>query len=186
MPDCCDRAMFKMVSQTLKKDNLLRIGWRKLIAKLTFLALIALISNLVAAMSLFNAGETCVFSSVQIRITLDKEPLKEAKVIRRWEWNEKKGEDYAFTDSDGIVEFAEILQRGATQFFPSEFVAAQQIVAVIEGKEDRIWSFSKRSPDRDSELEGKPLNLSCEISSKETMYRDFGPALFTKCTWGTE
>lgn len=154
-----------------------------MIAKLTFLFLIASLSNMVAAMSFFNTGNAYVFSPVKIRITLNKEPLKEAKVIRRWEWNGNKGEDYAFTDSDGIVEFSEVRQRAITQFFPAEFLAAQQIVLVVEGKEDRIWSFSKRRPDKNSELEGTPLNLYCELSSEEKMYRDFGPALFTKCTW---
>ncbi|SHF77423.1 hypothetical protein SAMN04487965_2669 [Microbulbifer donghaiensis] len=137
-------------------------------------------------MSFLNAGKAYVFSPVQIRITQNKEPLKEAKVIRRWEWNDKKGEDYAFTNNDGVVSFSEIRQRGITQLFPAEFVSAQQIVVVIEGKEDRIWSFSKRNPDKNSELEGTPLNLTCELSSEEKMYRDFGPALFTKCTWSTK
>ncbi|WP_226864676.1 DUF6795 domain-containing protein [Microbulbifer taiwanensis] len=149
-------------------------------------ALIFSISSMVEAMSIFDAGKAYVFSPVRLSITLDSKPVEGLKVIRRWSWNEDKGEDYAFTDSEGLVELPEIRRRGVTQFFPAEFVAAQQIVVVVDGSEDRIWSFSKRSPDINSELEGTPLDLTCELKGDEKMYRDFGPALFTKCTWSDQ
>lgn len=148
------------------------------------LALICLFTNKVTAMSLFDIGKAYVFSPVRLTLTLDGKPLKETKVIRRWAWNDDGSEDYAFTNGEGFVAFPEVRQRGITQIFPAEFVTSQQIAIVIDNKEERIWSSAKRSPTKNSELGGMPLELSCELNNEEKMYRDFGPPLLTKCTWG--
>ncbi|EPC03977.1 hypothetical protein L861_01355 [Litchfieldella anticariensis FP35 = DSM 16096] len=153
--------------------------------KLLILVIALSLSSVVIAMSFFDVGKAYVFSPTRITITLNKEPLKNAKVIRRWNWNDE-GEDHAFTNDDGVIELPEVRRRGITQFIPAEFVATQQIVVVIDGKEERVWLYSKREPGENAELGGKPLVLNCELSNEEKMYRDFGSPLLTKCTWGEE
>ncbi|WP_157209854.1 DUF6795 domain-containing protein [Marinimicrobium agarilyticum] len=51
-------------------------------------------------MSFFNPGKTCVFSEVKAHLTHDGEPLKNATVIRRWEWKEQH-EQRTQTDGKG-------------------------------------------------------------------------------------
>ncbi len=46
----------------------------------------------VSAMSFFNPTKTCVFSAVKAQLTMNGEPLKNATVIRRWEWQELREE----------------------------------------------------------------------------------------------
>ncbi|GGX80730.1 hypothetical protein GCM10007160_04910 [Litchfieldella qijiaojingensis] len=153
--------------------------------KIIILVLILLLSGMVIVMSFFDVGKAYVFSPTRIAITLNQEPLKGAKVIRRWSWN-NQGEDHAFTNDEGVVELPEVRRRGVTQFFPAEFVTGQQIMVVVDGKEERIWSYSKRDPGKNAELGGKPLVLNCELSNEEKMYRDFGPPLLTKCMWSED
>ncbi|MFC3283750.1 DUF6795 domain-containing protein [Litchfieldella rifensis] len=153
--------------------------------KTLILMLVILLFGLAIVMTFFDIGKAYVFSPTRITITLNQEPLKGAKVIRRWDWN-KQGEDHAFTNEEGVVELPEIRRRGITQFILAEFVAAQQIMVLVDDKEERIWSYSKRASGENAELGGKPLVLNCELSNEEKMYRDFGPPLLTKCTWSKE
>ena len=133
-------------------------------------------------MSFFDAGKAYVFSPMEVMVTLDGSPLANAEVIRRWEIN-KIEEDRTTTDENGRFSFSEIRRRSAAQALPIEFVVAQQIVVIVENKEHEIWSNSKHDTGLNAELGGIPLNLTCELNGEEIMYRDFGPALLTRCTW---
>ena len=136
-----------------------------------------------AAMGIFDAGKTCVFSAVKARLTMNGEPIKDAKVIRRWEWNELQ-EEITATDENGEFEFPAVFESSITRMLPVELVIAQGLYVVIEGKEKKFWSNSKREPEENAEFQGRSIDLSCELTNESKIYRDFGSRMRTLCTWG--
>jgi hypothetical protein len=70
-------------------------------------------------MEILDAGKACVFSRVKAKLTMSDEPLANAKVIRRWEWQELR-EESTTTNNEGKFEFPAIFERSITRFFPSE------------------------------------------------------------------
>ena len=133
-------------------------------------------------MSILNAGKAYFFSPVSGTLTKDEKPVSNAKIIRRWE-HESLEQDETSTDENGNFFFPEVRRRTLVQLLPAEFVVAQQIAVVHEGEEIVIWSNSKRDSAKNSELGGRDLDLLCDLTNEESLYRDFGAALFTKCTW---
>lgn len=133
-------------------------------------------------MSMLDIGKAWFFSPVSAVVEKEGAPLQGARVIRRWE-HESLSEDETVTDNEGRFSFPEVRGRTIVQVMPAEFVVAQQIVVVVDGEEVEIWSNSKRKTELNSELGGLPLELHCEITAEDKMYRDFGAAMFTKCTW---
>lgn len=134
------------------------------------------------AMSLFDAGKTCVFSNVSAQLTMNGEPLKNVKVIRRWEWSELK-EDSTTTDDNGHFEFPAVFEKSVSRLLPVELVIAQGLYVVVNGEEKKFWSNSKREPEENAEFQGKPIALACELTNEMKIYRDFGSRMRTLCTW---
>lgn len=134
------------------------------------------------AMSLFDAGKTCVFSNVKATLTMNGEPLRNAKVIRRWEWTDEK-EDSTTTDENGHFEFPAVFERSVTRLLPIELVIAQGLYVVVDGKEQHFWSNSKTEPEENAEFDGKPISMACELTHEMKIYRDFGSLMRTLCTW---
>ncbi|BFM10665.1 hypothetical protein R50072_08180 [Simiduia litorea] len=133
-------------------------------------------------MSMLDAGKAYFFSPLSMKIYRDGEPVVGAKVVRRWEHSTLE-QDESITDGEGKVSFPEVRRRTVVQVLPAEFVVAQQIAVIVDGDEIEVWSNSKRDSAKNSELGGKPLNLYCDLNNEEKLYRDFGSAFFTKCTW---
>ncbi len=123
----------------------------------------------------------CIFSEVNGVLYSNGIPLKNTRVIRSYEYGSLKHEE-VITDNLGRFHFPEVRQI-SVGLLPMEFVVAQSIVVVHEGKKINIWSNTKRSKAQNSELGGVQLNLKCEISDKLKIYRDFGSILRTRCTW---
>lgn len=134
------------------------------------------------AMSLFDVGKTCVFSEVKVRLFKDGEPLKNVKVIRRWEWNELK-EDSTVSDDSGYFEFPAVFEKSVSRLLPMELVIAQGLYVVENGEEQKIWSNSKREPEENAEFDGKAIDLVCEMTNEMKIYKDFGSRMRTLCTW---
>lgn len=133
-------------------------------------------------MSVFGAGKTCVFSQVDAQLTYNGEPLKNARVIRRWEWNELKEEE-TLTDDNGRFQFPAVFERSITRFLPVELVIAQGLYVVVDGEEQKFWSNSKRKPEENSEFKGKSISLVCELTNEMKSYRESGSRMRTLCTW---
>lgn len=136
----------------------------------------------VEAMSIFDVGKTCVFSAVKVRLTKDGVPLKNTRVIRRWEWNNLR-EDSTTTDENGYFEFPAVFEKSVSRMLPIELVIAQGLYVVDGDEEKKIWSNSKREPEENAEFSGKSFDLSCEMTNEIKTYRDFGSRMRTLCTW---
>jgi hypothetical protein len=136
----------------------------------------------VSAMSFLNPTKTCVFSAVKARLTLNGEPLKGATVIRRWEWHELK-EESTQTDDQGAFAFPAVFESSITRVLPLELVVAQGLYVKVSGKEQKFWSNSKREPKENTEYNGQPISLACELSDEMKTTRENGSIRSTLCRW---
>lgn len=134
------------------------------------------------AMSILGIGKTCVFSAVKVRLINNGLPMKNAQVIRRWEWNSLQ-EDKTITDENGYFEFPAVFEKSLARILPIELVIAQGLYVVEGDEEKKIWSNSKREPEENAEFNGKTFELTCEITNEMKTYRDFGSRMRTLCTW---
>jgi len=133
-------------------------------------------------MSIFDVGKTCVFSEVKARLIKDGEPLKNTRVVRRWEWN-KPREDSTTTDETGYFEFPAIFERSVSRLLPVELVIGQGLYVIENVEEKKIWSNSKREPEENAEFNGRPTELICEMTNEMEIDKDFDSRMRTLYTW---
>ncbi|TLM78968.1 DUF4198 domain-containing protein [Microbulbifer harenosus] len=133
-------------------------------------------------MLLTDIGKAYTFSEMRLEITYQGKPAAGAVVKRRIKWQRERLDEF-FTDSNGVVVLPQVRERSVMQFFPSEFVASQALDVHFLDQEFNIWINSKRRPHKNSELDGKPINLKCELLNEGRLVRDFRAMLLTNCTW---
>lgn len=133
-------------------------------------------------MSLFDTGKSCVFSSVEGILTFNGHPASGAEIKRSVEWQKEK-QDSAQADSQGKFSLPALYQRSAMKLIPSEFVAAQHMVVVYQGKEYPIWETAKRSEEENAELEGKPLIFTCELTDEPEFTHLTLTSIKSNCRW---
>lgn len=127
-----------------------------------------------------GVGKTCVFSEVKARLTIDGEAIRNSKVTRQWEWNQRNSDD-AITDGNGYVTFPAVFEASISRLLPTELVIGQQLSIEINGEEKVFWSNSKREPEENVEYGGSPFNVVCELSHKEVLIEDYGSLMVTLC-----
>ena len=132
------------------------------------------------AMSFPNPTQTCVFSAVKARLALNGQPLKGVTVIRRWEW-QKPREEVTETDEHGEFSFPAAFESSVTRLLPIELVVAQGLYVEINGKEKKFWSNLKRDPKENTEYNGQPISLVCELTGDMKTTREGGAIRSTLC-----
>lgn len=110
-----------------------------------------------------------IFSAVQGQVLLAGKPVVGAVLERRfnWGWKDENGGDSAQTNAAGefslpLIERSSFL--GAV--LPHEPVIRQQIDLRHEGKTYEIWMHIKRDYERDTEGEGKPIRVRCQLDAQ--------------------
>lgn len=141
-----------------------------------------LISSFGAAMSLFDAGKSCVFSEVKLKVTHNGKPASGARLTRYISWQKEVSDEFTL-DDNGEIHLEAVYQRSLTSLLPVEFVVAQSLTVSHQGKEVEIWLNSKRRPDENSELGGQALALTCELSNEPVLHEEFKTLLLTNCNW---
>mgnify|MGYP001546747662 FL=1 len=137
------------------------------------------------AVSLTDVGRVCLFSKMNGVITLNGEPAAGAKLVRTVNLSGDQTDETTADDS-GNFEFPAVFKRTMAKHLPQEFAANQDIFVHYDGNEYRMWSAVKRTPDENSESRGKPLVVSCELSSEESMIMVNNSPIFSLCTWDVE
>ncbi|WP_237444745.1 DUF6795 domain-containing protein [Sinobacterium norvegicum] len=133
-------------------------------------------------MSIFDIGKSCVFSPASGVLTLNGQPISNAKITRMVEW-QKTETDETTTDENGYFQMPGLYHRSATSLMPVEFVASQSLVVEYEGQEYKIWSGVKRSSEENAELGGAELRLSCELTDELKTIRHGASLLRSNCNW---
>ena len=165
-------------SRSLMEPN--RICMRKLIMCAAAAAL--LYAQQVTAMSIFKPKDVCVFSAVKGVLLRDGEPLAGVEVLRWGSWKTEFN-DTSITDDEGRFSFPDIYQNSLRSVLPVEFTASQTMKVVVDGEEDYFWINAKREPEQNAELNGRDIDVVCDLSSEmEGTHTDTG-SLVTKCRW---
>lgn len=116
-------------------------------------------------------GSKVMFSAVHGRVLLNGQPVAGAEVERRyqWGWNKSEGQQTVRTDANGAFSFPVARASSATaSLVPHEPVIFQELIIRHQGKKYFAWLYTKHNYDEDGELEGKKLNLECELSHAST------------------
>ncbi|HET7332958.1 DUF6795 domain-containing protein [Dyella sp.] len=109
-----------------------------------------------------------LFSEVHGTVLKDGKPVEGAELIQKvlWSENEEKNpEQRAVTDAKGVFGFPKIERSaGLLRMIPAQPMMLQTIVIRYQGVEYIAWRYGKGSYDNNSELDGRPMNLVCELT----------------------
>ncbi len=133
-------------------------------------------------MGLTNIGKLCIFSAISGVITLNGQPVANAKVIRTAS-KERDHQDETTTDENGHFAFPPMYERSIAKYLPMEFVASQEIMVEYKNKSYKLWSGVKWKPEENAESRGKPLVVQCQLEIDDKYISVDGSKFFTLCTW---
>jgi hypothetical protein len=118
-------------------------------------------------MSLFS--KRVFFSEVRGVVVKKGKPIEGAEVERSFHaaMRDEKGVDHTKTDASGRFLFSKITRSSSfLGMLPHEPVIGQNILIKVGGKEYMAWQFVKHDYDDNGELDGKPIDIICDIASE--------------------
>ena len=135
-------------------------------------------------MSLFKGEQVCIASGFEGRLTFAGKPASGARVVRKFNWKDEKGEtEEAIADQDGRFSFPthwDVLRR----WLPVQFVAYQDIFVYYNDKEYQVWGMGKMDKREYSEFGGKkPENFHCELTDEIRRIDLEHEFVGTNCKW---
>lgn len=135
-------------------------------------------------MGLIFKEKGIAFSGFEGTLLLEGKPAVGAKLIRTWDVFNQKGEDHALADEDGRFKFSPIeIAFRTPAFAPVDFLSHQNIDVIHEGKKYEIWAGGKLEKEAYREFNGKPINLTCELT-EETRRIDLNVGfIVSNCHW---
>jgi hypothetical protein len=124
-------------------------------------------------MSIFK--KKCLFSEVSGVISSQGNPVEGAEVERYYKWQgpDKSGKETVKTDSAGRFKFSAVYDNAVlASLFPHNPSIQQEIHIRFQGKEYEAYMLMKGNYEANGELDGKLLNLSCNLEDEPS--RDGG------------
>jgi len=134
-------------------------------------------------MSLFDIGKICLFSDTRGQVILGGKPVEGATIKRSVVWKSQKLEDTAVTDKEGNFHFNAKFTNSLSKFMPVEAVITQNIIIHHNSNEYEGWKTNKRDFEENSELNGKVLNLVCDLSQESTVKEEGAQVIKGLCQW---
>ena len=109
-----------------------------------------------------------LFSHVEGVITQDGEPVEGAEIVQEILY--KEVDNIAPTTvksaADGHFVFEEVSEKaGLSRMLPGTATITQRLVIRHDGQEYEAWRHGKKDFEPNSELEGQPLRLVCELTT---------------------
>jgi hypothetical protein len=137
------------------------------------------------AMSLFKSPTHCVFSAISGTLTLNGEPVKNARVVRSGKLGHAKKSivDEITTDENGYFSLPDMYQSASEAGGLVKFVIFQTIQVTYQGKKYDIWDGAKYDGNKNSESRGRELNVKCELSDSTEYKAVNGNNYYTNCMW---
>lgn len=109
-----------------------------------------------------------LFSEVHGTVLKDGMPVQGATVIQEVVWSDNKNDVPPTTVSsavDGRFSFPVVERNaGVMRVVPHQPVILQKILIRYEGVEYTAWRHTRNSYEDNSEMDGRPLRLECELS----------------------
>jgi len=137
-------------------------------------------------MSIFFKGkevEAVLFSPLEGKMTYQGKPAAGA-TIKLWvAWKDKEGQTEEYTVGDN-GDFSIPKKTVVYKANPlAQLVIKQKLTVFFEGQEFNIWALSKMEEAVFTELGGKPINFTCELTNDEKTVRGNRSLGGTRCTW---
>ena len=113
-------------------------------------------------------GEYTLFSAVSGRLLNGDQPVAGATISQ----SAKLGSSDAITkttvtDDDGSFSFPPITRKkGFSSLLPQQFAAGQSMTITVDGESYEGWVYTKMDPAENSENNGQPSNMVCDISKE--------------------
>jgi hypothetical protein len=118
------------------------------------------------SVSLFDFGKICLFSEVNGQVLLNGKPVKDAFITQIYYWDHKPISKTSKVDEQGRFHLEPVFKRSMSKYMPVEASILQEIIIKSEGVEYQGWRSVKRNFDENGELDGKDLNLVCELTNE--------------------
>lgn len=110
-----------------------------------------------------------LFSAVQGRVLLAGKPVAGATLERsfHWAWKSEDGSDSTSTNAAGEFSLP-VIERSSFlgSLLPHEPVIKQSILIQHGGKSYKAWMSFKRDYDSNSENQGKPIKVTCNLDAE--------------------
>ncbi len=139
-----------------------------------------------SGMSLFKGEKVCVASAFEGQLFFKGQPLSGVKVVRQFKWKDEKGvSEDIITDENGKFGFPthwDVLRR----VLPSQFIVSQEIFVYHGSEKVQIWGAGKMTKGEYDEFNGKPYNLTCEITEEVRRVDLEVGFVGTNCRWETK
>jgi hypothetical protein len=107
-------------------------------------------------------------SEVHGTVLKDGKPVAGAELVQRVVWSDDVNEippQRTVTDGAGTFSFPTIQRKaGLLRLIPAQPIVQQTIKIHFEGREYIAWMHGKTSYDANTELEGRPIKLVCELT----------------------
>ena len=109
-----------------------------------------------------------LFSEVHGTVMSHGQPVHGAELVQEVVWSDNKNDVLPIrtsSDADGRFHFAPVERSaGLTRMVPHQPAILQRITIHYQGVDYMAWRHTKNTYDVNSELDGKALNLQCELS----------------------
>ena len=109
-----------------------------------------------------------LFSDVRGTVLNHGKPVQGAELVQEVVWSDDKNDvppKQTRTDAAGRFHFPLVEHAaGLTRMVPHQPVILQKIIIRYEGVDYMAWRHTKNSYEANSELDGKPLQLECELT----------------------
>lgn len=113
-------------------------------------------------------GRLVLFSEVHGTVLKDGKPVAGAELVQKVVWSDDENEippQRSVTDETGAFSFPAITRTaGLLRLIPAQPIMLQKIVIHYRGVEYIAWRHGKDSYDANTELDGRPLKLVCELN----------------------
>jgi hypothetical protein len=119
-----------------------------------------------SAMGIFD--RLVLFSEVHGTVLKDGKPVAGAEIVQKVVWSDDENEiapQRAMTDKAGAFSFPAIEHRaGVLRMIPAQPIMLQTILIRYQSAEYIAWQHSKTSYNANTELDGRPIRLVCELT----------------------
>lgn len=145
---------------------------------------VALLALLVMGAGMGLLGrKVWLFSETSGVVTRGGEPVAGVEVERAWQWNGDRKSTTTRTGPDGRFRFPAVTDRSLSSFLPGEVVIDQEITLRHDGSDYLAWQTAKRNYDENGELDGRPLELRCDLDAEPKVKEIGFKVIRGLCTW---
>lgn len=138
------------------------------VSKMMLIVAVFLLSGLSEGCAMGAFDRLVLFSEVHGTVLKEGKPVEGAELIEKVVWSDNENEippQRAVTDAKGAFAFPAIERKaGLLRLIPAQPTIQQTITIKYQGVEYTAWLHGKTSYNANTELDGKPINLVCELT----------------------